>query len=76
LATTHQCFIFLAIKISRTCGLAFIFKFLQKTVADARFAPKLRIRTFAQASIFPVFAANRSLAAKDVALICAFNMRF
>jgi hypothetical protein len=60
-----------AIKISLTCGLAFIICFLQKRIADARFAPKLRVPEFGQASIFPVFTANRSPAVRGTVLICA-----
>jgi hypothetical protein len=59
-----------AIKISLTCGLAFIICFLQKIIADARFAPKLRVRKFEQASTLPVFAANRSPAVRGTVLIC------
>jgi hypothetical protein len=63
LATTHQCFIFLAIRISLTCGRAFIFGFLQKKTLPM---PVLRWNSgftkLGQASIFPVFSANRSSA--------------
>jgi hypothetical protein len=34
--------------------------FSWKIIANALFAPKFRVRKFEQASIFPVFAANRS----------------
>jgi hypothetical protein len=49
--------------------------FLQKTIVDPRFAPKLRVRKLGQASILPVFAANRSPAVDDRASICIFNKR-
>ena len=49
LATTHQCFIFLAIKISRTCGLAFIvFYFLQKNNSRRPFCAKTPASRFGQ----------------------------
>jgi hypothetical protein len=37
----HRCSL-RAIKNSRTCGRAFIIYFLQKLIADARFAPEFR----------------------------------
>jgi hypothetical protein len=72
LATTHDCFIFLAIKIPRTCGRAFISQFLHKIVADALAdACFLRVGKLGQGFDFPVFSANRSSAVQGIAVICA-----
>ena len=58
--------------MSRIARLAFIVKFPPQNNCQRQFlAPKLRVRNVGQASIFPVFAANRSPAARRTAVIRA-----
>jgi hypothetical protein len=66
-----------AIKISRTCGRAFIFLFPpEKQLPMPVLRQNSGVRNFGQASILPVFTANRSSALQGTALICGLNMRF